>query len=459
MRILTCFTFLLLLIAACRKDERITTDPSARLSFSDDTVVFDTVFTSAGSTTRRLRVYNPNKNALRISEIKLTGGNTSPYQININGKPANNLNDIELAAGDSLFIFIKVTINPDDRALPFLVSDEISFLSNTNLQKIQLRAYGQNARFIDTQVLHGNVSWDNRLPYVIYNSVNVAPDAILNIGQGSRIYFHKGARLIVDGTLNVQGEVNNAVTFAGDRLESIYSDEAGQWIGVHLTASSKDNLIRYAVLKNAIEGIRIDSPSVTKQPKLIISNSIIKNMQISGLSMYNSDIRGFNNLMYNCGSYLLYGTGGGRYDFSQNTLAGISYFFSRQNPAVFFSALRPPENKASAALSVNLSNNIIWGNLDKELLIEQGGNPNFNIQLKTNLIKTKDPAFNINGNILNIDPLFAGVYGQNFHLSAGSPALAKGSDLHGDDYFKVFLQTDFNGNERIFPSALGCYEK
>ena len=73
----------------------MTTDPSVKLSFSTDTVLFDTVFTTVGSTTKQLRVRNTDKNAIVISSIKLAGGSSSPFRINVDGIPTTEATDVE----------------------------------------------------------------------------------------------------------------------------------------------------------------------------------------------------------------------------------------------------------------------------------------------------------------------------------------------------------------------------
>ncbi|MBN1199267.1 MAG: hypothetical protein JXA23_07940, partial [Bacteroidales bacterium] len=51
--------------SSCKKD-KIDTAPSSTLSFSTDTLFFDTVFTTIGSVTQRLVVYNTNDGILQI---------------------------------------------------------------------------------------------------------------------------------------------------------------------------------------------------------------------------------------------------------------------------------------------------------------------------------------------------------------------------------------------------------
>ena len=103
---------LLLLLTGCR-EHIVSDDPSLRLTFSVDTLCFDTVFTSIGSATRQVMIYNPNKNALRISSVALEKG--AYFRINIDGEvDSRYMRDIEIGGGDSLYLFVQVKINPQD---------------------------------------------------------------------------------------------------------------------------------------------------------------------------------------------------------------------------------------------------------------------------------------------------------------------------------------------------------
>lgn len=455
MRYLFLFPSLLLIIlSACRKDENITTDPSARLNFSADSIQFDTVFTSIGSTTRRLKVFNPNKKAIRISQIKLAGADNSAFGININGQPNVELNEIELRGNDSLTIFIKVTIDPGLSDLPFVVADSISFLTNGNLQQVQLVAYGQNARFLDNAVISQNTTWDKTLPYVIYNSVSVAQNASLTLQAGTRIYFHKNSKMLIAGTLAVDGSSTDTVTFASDRLERLYNEEPGQWAGIHFLGTSKDNHINHAIIKNALTGIRIDPPQNNPGVNLLLTNSIIKNMSIAGLEAYQASVTGYNNLFYNCGQYLVYAAGGGNFELKQNTFAAFNS--SRQTPAVYFTDEQNVNNNITAGLlSIDLVNNIIWGSLADEVVVA-ARNENLKLFImQSNLLKSKNVAFTGNGNIINTDPLFEDARNGIFLPLANSPVINRGTDLSSGS---IYLNTDISGKARIYPSELGCYE-
>ena len=84
-------------IDSCKKD-RITTDPSAKLSFSTQSILFDTVFTTVGSTTKTFLVYNRNSQSIKISSIQLARGTASNFRINVNGLKGVQFSNIEIRA-------------------------------------------------------------------------------------------------------------------------------------------------------------------------------------------------------------------------------------------------------------------------------------------------------------------------------------------------------------------------
>ena len=452
----TLLFFTIVYFLACRKEDSLNTDSSEKLEFSTDTLSFDTVFTSTGSATQRIKVFNRGKRAVKIQEIKLGGGASSNYQININGLATPYLEGVEIRGNDSLNIFVKVTINPDSQLLPFIVKDSIGFVTNGNYQKVILSAYGQNAVFLKDASINTNTVWDNRLPYVIYNKVTINPEKVLTIQRGAKVYFHKDAELIIAGTLKVNGAPHDSVIFSSDRFERIYADEPGQWKGLHFLEGSKDNLINYALIENGTVGIQVDSLSENADPKLLLVNTMIYNMELVGLYGNNADIAAFNNVIANCGKYLIYGINGGRYDFKQNTLANISFQFPRTTPSLFFTDQASQTN--TSPFSLTLVNNIIWGSLQDELVVEKKGVLAFTQSILKNLIKSRDRGLESFGNILNIDPQFKNARQNNYLLNPASPAINKGKDLTNERYFSSWLNKDLNDKIRLFPSDLGSYE-
>jgi len=91
--------FLATIASSCKKNLIYS---KGNLAFSKDTVVFDTVFTTIGSTTKRLKIYNRSSSTVRISEIELMGGASSPFRINVDGLQGRSFANIEMEGRDSL---------------------------------------------------------------------------------------------------------------------------------------------------------------------------------------------------------------------------------------------------------------------------------------------------------------------------------------------------------------------
>ncbi len=189
------------------------------------------------------------------------GGSQSYFSINIDGSPGPIQNNVDLDAGDSLYVFVAVQINPGSAGLPFIVQDSVQVSFNGNQQYIQLQAWGQNARFLRNQVLTGNTVWDSTLPYVIQGGLQVDTGATLTIPAGCRIYFHADAPLLVDGSLRVNGLPSDSarVWFQGDRLDEPYRDYPGSWPGIFFRGTSTGNQLQSAVIRNAYQAIVAES--------------------------------------------------------------------------------------------------------------------------------------------------------------------------------------------------------
>ena len=124
LRVIGSFIFCLLsfvfYLTGCSQ-YRVSDDPSLRLSFSCDTLSFDTVFTAEGSSTAQLMVYNRNKSAIEIARAGLVAG--TAFRINIDGEAdPDYMTNIVINGEDSAFVFIRVDIDPLQQNNPILIT-------------------------------------------------------------------------------------------------------------------------------------------------------------------------------------------------------------------------------------------------------------------------------------------------------------------------------------------------
>lgn len=462
------FHFLLLLmvtilftISSCKKDSFITS-ADARLTTSTNSLQFDTVFTSIGSITQSFKINNPNNQKLNLTHVKLMGGAASAYKININGIAAAMQSNIELAANDSMYVFVSVNINPNLSNLPFIVKDSIEIAFNGNSRFIQLEAFGQNANFLRNRIISGNINWRNNLPYVILGSLQVDTNAILNIDAGCRIYAHANAPFLVDGTLLVNGNKSNPVIFTGDRLDTIYNSLPASWPGIYFRNLSKNNLLKYAIVKNAYQAIVAENPSGNTQPKVTLQQCIVDNAYDAGLYFINSSLLADNSLITNCGNNISFVLGGS-YSLTNCTVASYSTFINHKNPVLAISNFGLINAAViTKPLSANFTNCIFWGEdgfVKNEIIVNKLGADPFNVSVNNCLYRATEEVANctFTFSIKNQNPLFDSVNVSrsifDFHNNNPlAPGINKG--------IATIYTTDLDGkNRNIGLPDLGCYEK
>lgn len=483
------FIILSLLFISCKK-EFFNEGTGGQLSFSNDSIIFDTVFTSVGSITKTFKVFNRNDYAVKVNDIELVNAsNLGVYRINIDGEPIEDFSYVSIPAQDSIFMFVEATINPNSgNPLPFLVSDSIRFSTETFTQYVELVAYGQNANFHtaepqdiiiittenDTIIpsyysINQNTTWTNDLPHVVYGYVIIEAGYELTIEAGSNVYFHNNSGIIVGnplftdnsgGKITVLGELGNEVTFQGDRLDEYYKDAPGQWDKIWISSGSFDNTINYAVIRNSTIGVQADTLGSTTIPTLKISNTIIDNASDIGIFAQGSSIEAKNNLITNSGRYSLVLNIGGNYDFNHCTFADFHQFGNRSTPSILINNYYEDINSNIQPRNLEnarFTNCIFSGSLSNELSLQEDLGADFNYMFDHCLLKLHPDSSlsDLNqSNSLKIDSdvdVFEDIQSNNFELSDNSIAINKGKVTNNLSDILEMLRDD--------SPDLGAYEK
>ncbi|MBL4705071.1 MAG: hypothetical protein JKY54_11145 [Flavobacteriales bacterium] len=454
--LLLASTILIIAASSCRK-ENILTDSSAKLGFTSDTILFDTVFTTIGSVTKHFKILNTHNRALKISSIDLASGTNSNFRINVDGISGVSFNDIEIPANDSLFVFVEVTVDPVGINTPLIVEDSVLFITNGNEQKVWLHAWGQDAYFHNRETLD-DATWTNDKPHVIYGYVAVDSSQTLTIEPGTTVYSHNNAVLYVyKGSLNAVGSPGNEITFRGDRLASFLMADpdsvSGQWWGIRFFQPKSSN-IEYVEIKNAIVGIQIDTlntgQTVTLN-KVRVNNSLYASIISQG-----SNVTATNCLFGNAGSYSGIVSYGGSQNFTYCTFGNFWTDTDRNTPLFLLtdyyysgSTLIPrPFTQA------DFTNCIFYGpsGNDNEITLDtlEGSTPVFHFNsclFRTDKIITH-PTYYTNCK-RNIDPNFTDPAIWDFHINTG------GAENMG---VSTVVFDDLDGVVRGNPSDVGCYE-
>lgn len=476
--ILYSLVLLACVLVGCQQD-RVSSDPSLELSFSHDTVLFDTVFTAMGTSTRRVMVYNPHKNAVSIKQVSMQEGKY--FHINLDGEnDMEQLRDVIVRGEDSLFLFIRAYIDPLDENSPVLIEDKIAFQVNEKTQQITLQAYGQNIEKIqgDTTVLvYQNLSLTNKKPYVIYDTIAVL--GTLTIEKGATIYMHEGAGIFAYGNVRAQGTKEEPIIFRGDRTDRLFDSvpyrmASGQWNGIYLLNTEgfipPTYTFDYVEVLSGSIGIYAYSTSSTRCPKLTLNNSRIHNHSIYGLVLQNVDAKVINCEISNCASYCVY-LAGGKHEFFHNTIAAYyGYPYTDLNihtniipedvAAVYINNL----SKNTAKTISSFSNCIITGGRENNVVVATPLEDRYEGKFVGNYLRADSlsEAFAHNNVYAteedtavfrNIYYLYKKYHYYDFQLDSLSPARGIADSITALDY-----PIDRIGNTRKPHPDAGCYE-
>jgi len=478
---------LLLLITYSCKKENIQTEETSTLQFSNDTIIFDTIFSSIGSVTKQLMVYN-NNNFDISTNVRLSGDTEGNFRMNVDGESGNNIQNVKILANDSMFVFVEVTIDPTNTNTPYLVSDSIIFTTGSKIQDVDLVAYGQDAYFHTANtygdIINGedtsrffyhqlecNEVWNNDKPHVIYGYVIVDPNCQLTINAGTNIYLHKNSGVIVGnpfsatsgGTIKVNGELGNEVTFRGDRLDSWYDSLPGQWDRVWLYPGSINNEFNYTNFQNGTIAIHADTVS-NNNPTAVINNCKIDNMSSIGILGQGSKLEVNNTIITKCGQYSVVCNIGGDYSFKHCTFANYWNFDFRNTPSILLNNYYEASDGNIYIRDLNkayFGNCIIDGNLTTEISFQENEIGDFNYTFDHCLLKIDPNEDTETSNYINIiknaSPEFVSKQLFDFHLSETSPCNSAGD--FNITQTEIFLFSDLEGNLRNNVPDLGALKR
>jgi hypothetical protein len=426
------------------------------LSFSKDTVVFDTVFTTIGSTTQQFKIYNKDSKTIKIDEIELMGGTSSKFSMNVDGLQGTKIEDLYIEGGDSLFVFVEVTLDPNGTNLPLVIEDSIRFKSNEKNQFVKLAAWGQDAYFHYKDLNEG--IWPNDKPHVVYGYAAVDSAKTLNIQAGTHIYMHKNAILYVyKSTLNIQGTLGNEVIIEGDRLEQDYQNVSGQFYGIYFQ-QARPCTIDYAIIKNGTSGVHLyDEDPTNTGYTLTMTNTIIKNQARYGVFIFaGAKVKAENCIIAKNGTHALFVLQGGDFNFNHCDLLGYG---SSTNPAVgisnYYTDYSAGQTNVSSIDEGKLYNCVVTGNLTTEFAMDtiQMSGVVLNFDFKNTLLRSEevytdsfyDASVIWNGNALFTNP-------SEFDFTFGSNSVLQGTGVN------TSVVTDILGNPRNNPPDIGAIE-
>lgn len=293
----TIIVVCLMAFSACSDDESYTTNQTDLLTFTDDTLKMDTVFSNVGSATYTFWVYNHTDKGIRLSSVRLKNGNQTGFRVNVDGSYLDNtlgavVTNLEVRSGDSLRVFVELTPPETHQQEPQMLADDLLFQLESGVeQRVRLQAWAWDAMKWTDMVISRDTTIDSRVPIIIYGSgLRVDSGAVLML-RGATLYFHDRAGLDVYGRL-----VAEDCVMRGDRLDRMfdylpYDRVSGQWRGLHFAPSSVANVLTNTEIRNATNAVVLDSATVDlSQQRLTMTRCTVHNSKGYGIVSIASNI-------------------------------------------------------------------------------------------------------------------------------------------------------------------------
>ncbi|MGB0166406.1 MAG: choice-of-anchor Q domain-containing protein [Luteibaculum sp.] len=396
----------------------------------------------------------------------------SAFRINADGLSGPIVEDVEIEGGDSAFVFLEATIDPNNASNPLIVEDALQVFTDGGEKSLPVVAWGQDALYIraDQQVagipikiLDDNTVWTKEKPIVVYGYAVVDSARSLRIEPGTQVHFHAGAALWVYryGHIVAEGTIEEPIVFQSDRLEAFYDEIPGQWDRIWINESDKDHVLKNCVIKNSILGLQIEPAplelnidALTYPNKIFLENINIRNQSLTALYARNYNLRAGNVAISNTGGNSVTILGGGSYELSHFSVVNFWSQTVRSDPAFFISnSYVDPLNRQQVRQITGsfIENSVIAGSEENEFEALFFEEVSAEFEARFTAVKSEEALSGFeNRNIIYQDPKLSGGNVLGWKPQAGSPLINAG------------LQTQYNqdilGKMRDASPDLGAYE-
>lgn len=435
---LLCLVFLIGLLGTFQSCKKDTIFSSSNITFSADTLVFDTVFKTdidikdlfKGTGVQQVKIYNPDNNLLNLEEIELMGGADSPFRLNLDGRSGRIFSNKKIGGKDSLFLFVDIQLNILKNPSPNpIIRDSIRVKSNGKNQYLQLLAWGQDAYFHYKKTIKNSTEWKNDKPHVIIGYTIVDTSAVLDVQQGCKIHLYNNSFLYVRrGALNFNGTLNNKIIVQGTRSEASYQKITGQYYGIYFDKALPSK-VNFTHIKNGTSAIQIYSRDKSSNLATVtIENTIIENNARYGVFCYADPKVVLNNtLLFKNQLYSFFVFPGTTFTINHSNILGYGPSTKDNIAFALKNYYEYPEDQKPTNTSINgsIKNSVIYGYKANEFILDIIDGNKVSIDIQNCLLKLENPMIS-NTVTFNIDPGFIQINQNNYRFNSSSPLNNKG---------------------------------
>lgn len=429
---------LILFFAGCERD--FSASPAqSDISFSADTLSFDTIYAGVTTPTAHFTIHNDGNDDVTISSIRLLQGDDSPFSVNIAGQSTTSASNIRIAHGDSVYVFACVR-NPQPsngkaltRLQDHIIAQGADASWSMTLQAVVLNVSRQSGSIdSDTQWLCDTI------PYLVQDTLSISDGACLTIGPNVTVLFQDKASLQVDGSLIVAGDPANRTSFMPMRQDGFYQDIPGQWGGIDILSGASASF-SYADVACPTSGITVDSTA-----SLFADGLWLRDVSHAAITSRHANLTLRNALITNSGGASISLTGGTT-ELTHVTIANYFSWDSRRTEALSIS------RADSATTFLRVFNSIIVGSHSPEVVIDSIAG---DVLFSGSLLRAEKKKVESNTKffldcLTTSDAHFVNRNNLNYHLSPSSDAIGLGLPTGAS-----LAPTDFEGLTRFAADSI-----
>lgn len=259
-----------LALAGCISDG-ITTSPADAPTFSSDTLDLGTLWADEASPTAITTLHNHADKSVILERVSVTECQGGKLTINVDGHSGTEFSGIEIRSGDSIYILAEATPTGE-------LSANIEVVANGVTRTLPVKASTLIPTVWRDHTINADVELPENAVVRVFGNLTIAPGAQLRASPGATIYFHDGASMSVDGSIDFCGEPGREVTLRGDRLSDIikgvpFDVMSSQWRGMTIGEMSTGNILSYTSIQNTAEGVQMLSGSTFSLDNCRVTNS------------------------------------------------------------------------------------------------------------------------------------------------------------------------------------------
>lgn len=261
-------------------------------ALSRDTLWLDTLPSLYLSSTYDLRLYNPSTSELALSHIRLRGGASRGFLLNVDGRSGDYHTGLRIAGRDSLFVFVRAHLPEGSTDAPETVTDSLEITDGDGrIHFLPVIAVRQNVTHIQSLVITSDTELTPSRPLLIRDSLVIQPGATLSLGAATQLWMGADSYIRVNGRLVTTGTAQAPVRIGAIRRDLLvprvpYSRVPGQWGGIIFGDEGTASLT-HLHLVNSKWGLHFPDvvpSSSTPTPRALLDHCYVSNISGVGLS-------------------------------------------------------------------------------------------------------------------------------------------------------------------------------